>query len=95
MSTIAIIEAVLEEKVRPGLLEHEGGIEIVSYEDNVLKVKLLGKCAGCPAANFTKEEIVAKTITESIPEVKDVILVQGINPEILEFARKILNKSNN
>lgn len=92
LSTIAMIEAVLEEKVKPDLLEHEGNIKVVSFEDSVLKVKLLGRCAGCPSASITTEELVAKTVMENIPGVKDVILIQEVSQEILEFAKMLLNK---
>lgn len=42
------IEAVLDEKVRPSLRAHGGGLEIDHLEDGVLYIKLLGQCAGCP-----------------------------------------------
>ena len=33
------IEQVLEEKVRPALLSHEGDVQIVEYADGVLKIR--------------------------------------------------------
>ena len=85
------IEALLDEKVRPSLQAHGGDVVVRSYENNVLKVKLIGKCSGCPSAHDTNEELIAAEVIEAFPEVKDVILVEEVSEELLDFARKILN----
>lgn len=85
------IQRILEEDVRPALMAHEGDVELISYESQVVKVKLHGKCSGCPSAYLTTEELIAAKIKEKMPEVKDVVLVQKVNPELLDFARRILN----
>lgn len=85
------IEQVLEEKVRPALLVHEGGVHIISYEDGVLRIRLTGKCSGCPSAQLTTEELIAKTVMDEIPEVKDVVLVNEVSPELLDFAKQLLS----
>lgn len=85
------IEKVLEEKVRPALLDHEGNVQIVSFEDGILKIRLTGQCSGCPSARITTEELIAKKVMDEIPEIKDVVLVNEISPELLEFAKKLLN----
>ena len=77
------IEKVLEEDVRPKLLAHE--------KDGILKVKLLGHCSGCPSAIVTTEEIIAETVKEKIPEVKDVVLVQEVSDDLIDMAKKLLN----
>lgn len=85
------IQRILEEDVWPALMAHEGDVELISYESQVVKVKLHGKCSGCPSAYLTTEELIAAKIKEKMPEVKDVVLVQEVNPELLDFARRILN----
>lgn len=85
------IEKVLEEKVRPALLDHEGNVQIVSFEDGVLRIRLTGHCSGCPSAKLTTEELIGKEVMGAIPEVKDVILVNQVSPELLDFAKKLLN----
>ena len=85
------IQRILEEDVRPALMAHEGDVELISYKSQVVKVKLHGKCSGCPTAYLTTEELIAAKIKEKMPEVKDVVLVQEVNPELLDFARRILN----
>ena len=85
------IQRILEEDVRPALMAHQGDVELISYKSQVVKVKLHGKCSGCPSAYLTTEELIAAKIKEKMPEVKDVVLVQEVNPEWLDFARGILN----
>lgn len=85
------IEDVLETKVRPKLLEHEGNVQAVEYKDGVLKVKLLGQCAGCPSAQLTTEELIAEEVRAAVPEVKEVVLIHEISPELISMAKKILN----
>ena len=84
------IEAVIEEKVRPSLMDPEGDVKVLSYEDGICRVRLLGACSGCPSAQITTEELIAKEVMEALPEVKDVVLVQEVSPELMDFARKIL-----
>ncbi len=84
------IEKVLEEYVRPKLLEHEGDVQIVDYKDKVLKVRLLGKCSGCPSASLTTEELIAAEVKKHIPVIEDVILVNEVSPQLLDMARQIM-----
>ena len=44
------INALLEERIRPGLAGDGGGIEIISFEDNTLQVSYHGACGSCPSA---------------------------------------------
>ena len=85
------IEEVLEKKVRPALLSHEGDVQIVEYADGVLKIRLTGHC---PSARLTTEELIAAEVQKEIPEVKEVVLVNEISPELLDFARKLLNHNH-
>lgn len=89
MSTEAI-EKVLETYVRPKLSEHEGDVEIVAYENHILKVRMLGKCSGCPSATLTTEELIATEVKEHIPEVEDVVLVNEVSQELLDMAKQIM-----
>lgn len=90
---ITTIEKVMEEKVRPQLMHHEGNVEIREFtEEGILKIQLTGQCAGCPSARITTEEVIGKTIMEEIKEVKDVVLINEIDPELLDFAKMILSQ---
>lgn len=91
-TTIKQIEAVLDANVRPALAEHQGNVIVQSLEDNVLKVRLTGKCSGCPAAHSTNEELIAAEVRSAFPAIRDVILVEELNPELLDMAHKILSR---
>ena len=73
------IQKILEENVNPVLAGHFGGAELVSYEDNVAKVKMTGACSGCPSAQMTLEAVVKRLIMENTDGVADVVL--DISPE--------------
>lgn len=42
----AEIEKILEVNVRPKLADHYGNIELVSFDDGIVEVKLLGAMQG-------------------------------------------------
>jgi Fe-S cluster biogenesis protein NfuA len=86
------IENVLNEYVRPKLKEHYGDVKVLSFKDGVLEIKLIGKCSNCPSAKFTVEDVIEKEIKENVAEVERVELIEGVSDELLDFAKKILNK---
>ena len=90
METEENIRKIIEEKINPSVFSHGGSVQLVSYEDGVCRLKLLGKCANCPSALQTLEEVIAPPLKEALPEVREVHLVQETDPELLDFARKIL-----
>jgi Fe-S cluster biogenesis protein NfuA len=66
-----IIEAL--QTIRPILQRDGGDIEFVELtEDNIVKVRLQGHCAGCPGARMTLKGIVEKVLKESYPEIAGV-----------------------
>ena len=48
------IEEVLERDVRPELAYHGGDVSVVSYEEGVLKVRLLGSASAAPPPDFQR-----------------------------------------
>lgn len=85
------IQAVLDKHVRPSLASHQGDVTIVDYTDDVLRIRLTGKCSGCPSAQLTTEELISATVKEHIPQVKDVILVSGVSDSLIAQAKAILH----
>ena len=65
------IEKALEE-IRPLLARHLGDIEFVKYENNVVYVKFLGTCQGCPLSTVTLKMGVEEMLKAKIPEVDSV-----------------------
>ncbi len=66
------VEAVLN-KIRPSLIADGGNVELVDVVDGVVKVKLVGACAGCPMSTMTLKNGIEKILKQEIPEVKEVV----------------------
>ena len=61
------------DQIRPFLQRDGGDIEFVEYtEDNIVKVRLKGHCAGCPGAQMTIKGVVERILKESYPEIAGV-----------------------
>ena len=45
-----IVEAVLDQAIRPALANDGGGVDILSIEGNVIKVHYQGACGTCPSS---------------------------------------------
>lgn len=63
------------EKIRPQIQMDGGDIEFVSFEpeEKIVKVRLKGRCVGCPMAQFTLKQGVEALIKKELPEIKEVI----------------------
>jgi len=46
----AVIDAVLDETVRPALANDGGGITVLDFEDNTLRIRYQGACGSCPSS---------------------------------------------
>jgi len=64
------------EKVRKGLQQDGGDIELVGVENGVVKVRLKGACSGCPMSRMTLANFVEKELKGAVPEVKRVEAVE-------------------
>ena len=88
------VEKIISDKIRPAIKEHGGDIAVVSVQDEILKIKLLGNCIGCHHARFTTEELVKKIILLEDIGIKDVVLETGVSEDLIEMAKKLLAKKN-
>ena len=71
-----------------------GDIVIREIRKKDVRVALLGNCKGCPAAQITIEQTVQRILSEQMGnKIGKVILVNEIDPGILDFARQILNRN--
>jgi len=66
------VERALQE-IRPYLQTDNGDIELVSIEDNIVTVRLLGACRGCGINQMTLKAGVELTIKQHAPEITQVI----------------------
>ncbi len=88
------IEAALDQHVRPLLRDHGGEMEVVSFSNGIVRFKFKGRCAGCPAADLTTEELIQSALVEHVPGVSRAVLVQDISDDLLEQARAIIREHN-
>ncbi len=58
--------------IRPQLQNDGGDVELVAIEGNVVKVRLVGHCAGCPMAQMTLKNGIEKYVKERVPEIQKV-----------------------
>ena len=72
------VTAVIDETIRPALMTHGGGIDLVSADagSGLVKVRLQGACSGCPGAMATLKSFVEARLVEAVPQVKGVEPVQ-------------------
>ncbi len=84
------IESVIDEKLRPQLLLHGGGMETVRLEGGRYVFRLTGQCAGCPSAYLTTEELIRGTLLERFPQLREVVLEQGVSEDLLAQAKRLL-----
>jgi len=55
---------------------HGGWVELVSFEDGVLKVRMGGACEGCPLTETTLRGWVEGTVRQFFPDIADVKAVE-------------------
>ncbi len=67
------IEAILERTIRPGLQMDGGDIELVELEDNVLSLRYLGACGGCPSAMLGTLEAIKEILREEFHQELEVV----------------------
>ncbi|PTD93625.1 hypothetical protein C9439_06130 [archaeon SCG-AAA382B04] len=66
------IKKVLNEKIAPKLQVDGGDLEFVGIEDDKVKIKLKGACAGCPMSQITMSSTVEQHLKAVVPEVEEV-----------------------
>ena len=71
------VEKALAE-IRPFLNSDGGDIELVSIEDNIVKVRLTGACISCSVNQMTLKSGVEMTIKKYVPEIISVINVSDL-----------------
>jgi Fe-S cluster biogenesis protein NfuA len=65
------VQEVLD-RIRPALQADGGDVELVEIEGGVVKVRLVGACAGCPMSQMTLTNGVERVLKQEISEVERV-----------------------
>jgi len=62
--------------IRPNLQADGGDVELVDVsDDGIVRVRLVGACAGCPMSQMTLKGGIEKYLKKMVPEVKSVVAV--------------------
>ena len=69
------IEKALDE-IRPFLQSDGGNIELISFTEKEVKVRLLGNCVSCTVNQMTLKNGVEMTIKKHLPEIEKVTSVE-------------------
>lgn len=87
------IQSVLDEKVRPILKSHNGGIDLIGIEGNVVRLRLAGACAACMGAEQTIRDVIVAAVREAFPSVSDVRVETGVSDEMVAEALRFLKRA--
>jgi Fe-S cluster biogenesis protein NfuA len=60
------------DEVRPYLVAHGGGVELLDVSDGVVRLRLEGACNGCPSSALTLTTAVEDAIARAAPDVERV-----------------------
>jgi Fe-S cluster biogenesis protein NfuA len=60
------------DEVRPYLVAHGGGVELLGIEDGVVRLRLEGACHGCPSSALTLRTAVEDAIMRAAPDVERI-----------------------
>jgi len=66
------IQSVID-TIRPMLQADGGDVELVGYQDGVVKVRLKGACSGCPMSQMTLRNGIERLLKQELPEIKSVV----------------------
>ena len=88
------LEEIIKTHIRPLPQDNGGDIVIREIRKEDGRVFPRVNCMGCPAAQITIEQTVQRILSEQMGnKIGKVILVNEIDPGILDFARQILNRN--
>ena len=70
------VEKVIN-RIRPAVQMDGGDIELVDVVDGLVKLRLVGSCAGCPSSMMTLKMGIERAIRAEVPEIVGVEAVSG------------------
>jgi len=71
MDTETKVKQVLDE-IRPYVQMDGGDVEFVKMEGNIVYLRMVGACHGCPSATMTLKMGIERRIQAEIPEIEAV-----------------------
>ncbi|GIV26913.1 MAG: NifU family protein [Bacteroidia bacterium] len=62
-------------EIQPYLQADNGGVELVEYSNNIIKIRFLGTCRTCEMQYYTFKAAIEEVIKNRVPEVKEIQIV--------------------
>ena len=70
--TVEAVDKVLDE-IRPALQADGGNVQVLGVsEDGIVKLEMVGACAGCPMATMTLRAGIERLLFERLPDIVGV-----------------------
>ena len=69
------IDEILEATLRPALQMDGGDVEVLALEGNILTLRYLGACGGCPSASAGTLEAIRMTLRQEFREDLEVVTI--------------------
>ena len=66
------IKQLIEERVRPAVMQDGGDIVFDSFDDGVVYLEMRGACSGCPSSTMTLKSGIENMLKHFVPEVTEV-----------------------
>lgn len=73
----ALIRNLIEQRIRPALMQDGGDIHFHAFKDGVVYLEMQGACSGCPHAAMTLKNGVERVLKHYVPSVQEVCEVEG------------------
>jgi Fe-S cluster biogenesis protein NfuA len=88
------VEEIIAGEIRPRLQSHGGDIELLEVtDDGVVRVRLMGACATCPASHSTVEDLIESVLREKVSGITEIMVAQSVSDELIREALKMLRNS--
>ena len=72
---LLVIDQILEATIRPALQMDGGDIEVLDLEDNVVTLRYMGACGGCPSSYTGTLEAIRMTLREEFRDNLEVVTI--------------------
>lgn len=69
------IDQILDQMIRPSLQMDGGDIEILDFDNNILTVRYMGACGGCPSSMSGTLEAIRSIVKDEIHEDIEIVAI--------------------
>ena len=68
---VIIVEAIMEESIRPALANDGGGLEVIEVDGPIVRIRYQGACGGCPSSTGGTLRVIENHLKSQLdPEIK-------------------------